>query len=101
MVLAGRKRKVSHPLDHKLVPDCSKVSTLVELYLIYHRTSAESLIGSVLQIPSGLRFLDKLPDNSLLSLLIARINGFPDLQVLCGVSVIVFDRALPGYNVGA
>ena len=96
--MTRRQRKVRNTLHAQLIPDCGQVVALVELDLVGHGAGAQLLIGSVLQVPSGLRLLDETAHDRVL---ISGLNGAPHLQVLNGVSVRILRRTLPGDHVGA
>lgn len=101
MRIAGGEGKVRDALDPQLVPDGSKVVTLVKLDFIGDLAGAELFVGRVLKVPASLRLLDVFAEGLLLSSLDALLDGAPHLEVLGGIAVLVLSGALPGDEEGA
>lgn len=77
---------------------------LVELNLIRYNPSAITLVRRVLQVPTGLRFLDKTADHCVFVLSCpARCLSLdaPHFEILDGVAILVFRWSLPGNQVCA
>lgn len=96
MVLAsGSESEVSGSLDPKLVPDSDKIMRLVELHLVGDEAGTVLFVGSVLKVPASLLLLDEAANGLLIGGSNTILDGAPDLQVLGGVTILIFGRTLP------
>lgn len=96
MLVTRRDCKISYSFHPEFVPNRAQVSTLVELHLIGHNSSAELLVGGILQVPPGLVLLHKLANRISLTLVAsAFIQRFPNLEVLGRITVLVLRGSLP------
>ena len=101
LVETGGNGKVGDALDAQSVPWDREIVAVVELNLIGNEAGAELLVGRVLKVPARHLLLDPLAEG-LLDVAIAKfLNGAPDLEVLCCISVLILANALPGADVGA
>lgn len=75
---------------------------LIKLNLIRHNPSAIALIRRVLQVPTGLRFLDKTTDHCIFvlsgSILCLSLDA-PHLEVLDSIAILIFRWSLPSNHV--
>ncbi len=103
MTFARRHRKVRHALDPDLVPNSLQVVTLVDLDFIGDHPRTEGLVIGILQVPPSLVFLDETSKGLLVNSFCQRLLVVyqPHLQVLDGITVLIFRRALPSDDVGA
>lgn len=73
--------------------------TLIKLNLVRHNTSAVALIRGILQVPTGLRFLDETTHHCVLANFslprLCLCLNVPHLQVFNCVAILVFRRPLP------
>lgn len=100
MVLARRQREVGESVDVKFVPDSPQIFRFIELHLIRDHSSAELLVGGVLQIPPSLVLLHELADKRPLLITRAlRFDSAPDLQIFGRIAVVILCRTLPGDDV--
>jgi hypothetical protein len=102
MILPWRHGEVRHTLDSQLVPHLGQIMALVDLHLIRDDACAELLVKGILQVPAGLGLLDKLANGISFNALGASllIDHEPYLEVLAGIAVFIFRRALPGDDIG-
>jgi len=94
--LARGKREILNAFYPQLVPYRTEVLALVELHFVVDTTRAKLLIGSILQVPTGLAFLHELANKvSFTAFASLLVNGPPNLQVLRGISFFIFGWPLP------
>ena len=109
LILPRRQRKIRHALDPKLIPHGAQVPAFIELDLVGDNARTELLVGRVLQVPAGLRLLDKASNHILpvasiaVTAIVARavLRDPPYLQVPHRIAVVILGWSLPGDDVSA
>lgn len=93
------KGKVGDTLHTQLIPNGAQILAFVELDLVGDAARAELFIGRILQVPSRLALLHKLPNHSSLSVLACIVvDGAPDFEVFGSISIFILGWALPRYD---